>query len=231
MLAAFGSSRLKSASGWEHVQPANDPFILAANHSSRLEALFLPAWLAMHRGGRQVHFLADWNFLMWPLAGSLIRMNDPIIVSRKPARPRFLNAFKPLLAPAEPPFKQARRRLLTGSSVGIFPEGTVNPSDQSLLRGYSGVARLSLETGAAIIPVGIRITGKPTRLLTPESMEVRIGRPLRPVMDYVGSPAPAAAVRCWHENTMRAIADLSGKTWQPHNPRSKYAPADSSTAN
>ena len=230
-LASLGHSCLSSASGWEHALPANDPFILAPNHCSRREALLLPALLALHRGGRQVHFLADWNFLLWPLLGSLIRMNDPIVVTRKSARPRVLNLFKPWFQSAETPFQQARRRLQAGQSLGIFPEGTVNPREQTLLRGQSGVARLSLETGAPIIPVGIQFSTGPSRLLNLDSMSVHLGRPLRPMTDYIGSTAPAAVVRLWHERTMRAIADLSGKTWSPHNPRSKYAPADPSTTN
>ena len=229
-LATLGRWWLKSATGWEHTLPANDPFILAPNHGSRLEALLLPAMLAVQRAGKQVHFLADWNFLLWPVVGSLIRMNDPIIVTRKPARPRFLNRFKPWFQASETPFQEARRRLLAGKSVGIFPEGTVNAGPDSLLRGRNGVARLSLETGAPVIPVGIQFDGRAAGLFNLGSMIVRIGRPLRPVADYIGSVAPASAVRDWHEKTMLAIADLSGKTWQPHNPRNKYASAHSSNA-
>jgi 1-acyl-sn-glycerol-3-phosphate acyltransferase len=222
---------LESAPDWKQIHPANDPFILTPNHSSRLEALLLPALLAIHRNGRQVHFLADWNYLLWPLLGSLIRMNDPIIVTRKPARPAFLNRFKPLFQTAESPYAQARRRLLAGQSLGIFPEGTVNPRSRSLLLGQSGAARLSLETGAAIIPMGIQFTGRPAGFLNLDSMIVRLGRPLRPSADHLGSTAPAAAVRQWHETTMRAIAALSGKTWSTLNPRNNHAPADSSLAN
>jgi 1-acyl-sn-glycerol-3-phosphate acyltransferase len=230
-LATVGRAWLNSAPGWEQVRSANDPFILAPNHCSRREALLLPALLALYRDGRQVHFLADWNYLLWPLLGSLIQMNDPIIVARKPARPGVLNVFKPLFQTEETPYRQARHRLLAGQSLGIFPEGTVNRRTQCLLRGQSGVARLSLETGAAIIPVGIRLAGPPSRFALLDPVIVRMGRPLRPPTDYIGSTAPAAAVREWHAITMQAIADLSGKTWHPHNPRNNHAPADSSLAN
>ena len=213
-----GRSWLKAAPGWEHALPANDPFILAPNHSSRLEALLLPALLALHRQGRQVHFLADWNFFMWPLLGSLIRMNDPIIITRKPARPRFLNGFKSHYESPESPCGQARRRLLAGQSLGIFPEGTVNRQPQYLLRGRTGVARLSLETGVAVIPVGIRFAGRPSRFLNLDVMRVRMGRPLWPDTAHLGANAPVPAVRQWHETIMRAIADLSGRTWPPPSP-------------
>jgi len=230
-LAVWGRSWLKESSGWEHVLPAADPFILAPNHASRAEALLLPALLAMHRSGRQVHFIADWNFLLWPLVGSLIRMNDPIIVTRKSARPRWLNALKPWFAAAESPYQAAHRRLLAGQSLGIFPEGTVNRREQHLLRGHQGVARLSLETGAPVVPVGLRRSGSARGHFGLETMIVRIGRPLQPERTFVGRTAPAAAVRQWHEQTMQAIADLSGKTWSPLNPKNNYASPDSNLAN
>jgi 1-acyl-sn-glycerol-3-phosphate acyltransferase len=231
LLTTLGRSWFKASSGWEQVLAANDPFILAPNHSSRLEALLLPAMLAWQRRGRQVHFVADWNFLLLPVIGSVMRMNDPIVVTRKPARPRFLNVFKPWFKPALTPFKEARERLLAGQSLGIFPEGTVNPNRQDLLRGQSGVARLSLETGAAVIPVGLSFSGQSGRWLNMESMIVRLGRPLKPVTDYIGSTAPAEVVAQWHQRTMMAIADLSGKNWHPNNPKNKYAPAYSSITN
>jgi 1-acyl-sn-glycerol-3-phosphate acyltransferase len=45
-------------SGLEHVAPARDPFILALNHSTRKEALLVPALLVLWRDGRLIHFLA-----------------------------------------------------------------------------------------------------------------------------------------------------------------------------
>jgi 1-acyl-sn-glycerol-3-phosphate acyltransferase len=230
-LALLGRSWLKAAPGWEHALPANDPFILAPNHGSRLEALLLPALLALHRQGRQVHFLADWNYFLWPLLGSLMRMNDPVIITRKPARPRFLNVFKPRFQSAETSYQQARRRLLAGQSLGIFPEGTVNRRTQCLLPGRTGVARLSLETGAAVIPAGIQWAGRPSLGLNLDAVVVRMGRPLWPDTAHLGTQVPAPAVRQWHETIMRAIADLSGKSWPPPNPENNYATAHSSPAN
>jgi 1-acyl-sn-glycerol-3-phosphate acyltransferase len=57
--------------GLQHIRPAQDPFILVANHSTLCEALLVPAMLLLHRGGSRVHFLADWNFRLIPGVGFL----------------------------------------------------------------------------------------------------------------------------------------------------------------
>ena len=65
-VAFLGQPHIASIEGLEHIQPKHDPFILAINHSSRREAIFLPAALFVHRGGRRIHFVADWNFALLP---------------------------------------------------------------------------------------------------------------------------------------------------------------------
>jgi 1-acyl-sn-glycerol-3-phosphate acyltransferase len=92
--------RFTSVTGLEHVGREADPFILALNHSTRFEAVALPALLMYVRGGALVHFMADWNFQMIPGIGLLYRRSGAIVVMRKSARPRFLNALKPIYAPA-----------------------------------------------------------------------------------------------------------------------------------
>src|SRR5262249_22333222 len=80
--------------GLEHIAPARDPFILALNHSTRTEAVLVPALLLLLRGGRRIHFLADWNFRMIPGVDLLYRRSGAITVARKSARPRVLNVMK-----------------------------------------------------------------------------------------------------------------------------------------
>jgi 1-acyl-sn-glycerol-3-phosphate acyltransferase len=211
-LVALARRRLVESRGWEHVAAAQDPFILAANHSQKLEALLLPSLLAFHRGGRQVHFFADWNFLLWPGLGWLISRNEPIVVVRKRARPEWLNVFQARYKNAGTPLAVARQRLESGRSVGIFPEGTVNRSPHKLLRGLRGAAQLSLETGAPVIPLGVRFPGGASSEFAPFSLH--FGAPMR--------PEPGADdVADWHEQIMRNLSALSGKAWQPDNPRTK----------
>jgi 1-acyl-sn-glycerol-3-phosphate acyltransferase len=150
-----------SLDGLEHIAPGRDPFILALNHGTRLEALLVPPFLFLLRHGERIHFMADWNFRMVPGIDLLYRRAGVITIARKPARPRFLNVLKPLFTDAVPPADQARRHLAAGRSVGVFPEGTVNRDPLRLKRGRPGAAQLSLETGVPVVPVGLRYPAVP----------------------------------------------------------------------
>ena len=203
--------RFTSILGLEHVGPNADPFVLALNHATRFEAVALPALLMYHRGGRRVHFLADWNFQMIPGIGMLYRRSGAIVVMRKSARPRFLNALKPLYAHVEPSHRRALAHLKAGRSVGIFPEGTVNRDPERLLRGRLGAARLSLEAGVPVVPGGIRIVGGDARR---PQLAVDFGPPLHP-QAHGSDTVTRADVRAWHDRIMTEIARLSGKAWEP----------------
>ncbi len=212
-LALLGRRQIREFSGLEHVSPANDPFILALNHSTRREALLVPAFLMLHRGGRLIHFMADWNFRLIPGIGLVYQRARTITVTRKSARPRILNLLKPLYLERLTVIERARACLLAGISVGIFPEGRINRDRDRLLRGRTGAAYLSLQTGVPIIPAGIRLPNSEPRAAAPRApLEIRIGPPLRP-------PAPATLrvpivdLRLWHATIMGEISRLSDKTW------------------
>ena len=51
-LALLSRSQVRVVCGLEHVDAANDPFILVLNHSTRRESILVPAVLMLHRGGR-----------------------------------------------------------------------------------------------------------------------------------------------------------------------------------
>jgi 1-acyl-sn-glycerol-3-phosphate acyltransferase len=215
-MAIAGLGRIFSLSGLEHIAPARDPFILALNHSTRQEALLVPPLLFFLRGGQRIHFLADWNFRLIPPVDLLYRRAGAITVARKPARPRVLNRLKPLFANTVPPLEQARAHLAAGRSVGIFPEGTVNSNRARLLHGRFGAARLSLETGVPVVPVGIRFPQTPKDAPTPQGpMDIAIGAPLMPSADT--RPVSHTSVRDRHAQIhaqiMSAISQLSGKSW------------------
>jgi 1-acyl-sn-glycerol-3-phosphate acyltransferase len=213
-LALLARRQILSVHGLQHVRAAADPFILAVNHNTRYESLLVPAVLFLHRGGRIMHFLADWNFRLIPGIGYIYSRAQVVTVTRKSAKPRVLNVLRPLYRGPLPPLERARRYLASGRSIGIFPEGQVNRDADRLLRGRRGAARLSLETGAPVVPMGIRFPHLEPghRIQDHAAMELWIGAPLVP-------PAPAHEpvsldmVTDWHAAIMGEIARLSGKQW------------------
>ena len=74
--------------------------------------------------------------------------------------------------------------LRRGELFGIFPEGT-RSRDGRLYKGRTGAARLALEVGCPIYPVGISGTDEiqPPGAKAPKpfrSCSITIGRPVRP---------------------------------------------------
>lgn len=196
--------------GLDHVR-SRQPFILALNHSSRREVVLISVLLLIARCGQPVHFLADWNFRLIPVVGFLYRRAQVITLTGKSARPKFLNAFKPFFSDGRDPLTVAREKLREGGAIGVFPEGTINRDVSRLLRGRSGAARLSLETGVPVVPAGVRFTG--TGLF--RRMTVEFGVPIT-VGKFSPSVlrAPVADVRRHHSEIMRAIGLLAGKRWR-----------------
>jgi 1-acyl-sn-glycerol-3-phosphate acyltransferase len=97
----------------------------------------------------------------------------------------------------------------------VFPEGTVNRNPRRLLVGRVGMSRLSLETGAPIVPIGIRFpAADPDRPLREDAvMEIHIGPHLSPPSVATDRPPPISVARRWHAAVMTEIARLSGKSW------------------
>lgn len=206
---------------WERLLPAQDPFILVANHGSRREALFLGTLCLYLRSGKPVRFLADWNFRLYPGVGYLYDRSGCITVPTKPARLRFLNRFKRRLHRRGPPFEQARSTLADGGSIGIFPEGTVNRSPSRLLRGRQGAARLSLEMGVPVLPVGVRFQGPPRPDGSIDSnapISLEIGSPMAPPSRQ--GPITRSEVQAWHRRVMTSLGAHCGKVWTDRQPGS-----------
>lgn len=213
--ALLARRQVRALYGLHHIDPANDPFILALNHSIRREAVLVPALLFLHRNGRFIHFFSDWNNLLIPGYGLLIARAGTITVTRKPARPAFLNALMPLFRHPVPAMERARRHLAAGRPVGIFPEGTVNRDPSRLLPPRVGMARLALETGVPVVPVGIRFPDAAPGVPRNEraALDVHIGAPLHP--PGLAERPRIADVRAFSAVIMNEIGRLSGKEWQP----------------
>ncbi len=211
-LLLFGNKVIE-VKGLRHIDPAMDPFILALNHSQKLEAIYIPGLLHYLRRGRLIHFLADWNFCLVPGIWVFYYFGEVITVARKPAKPKFLNVFKPLFVKGQGSFDQALDCLDSGRSLGVFPEGTTNRQPDVLLKGYSGVAQMALKTGVPVVPAGIRFPNHQKDRPIPENIPftLEFGSPMN-----LGGPKEKPSLknlRDAHVEIMTAISKLSGKTW------------------
>lgn len=154
--------------GIENV-PTSGPAILASNHLSFIDSVFLPLVLR-----RPVVFLAKSEYFTGRgLKGWLVRM--------------FFNASGQL--PIDRSGGRASEDALTtgvavlgeGKLLGIYPEGTRSP-DGRLYRGRTGIARMALESGVPVIPVAMVDTDKVMpigqRIPTVQRIGISFGRPL-----------------------------------------------------
>lgn len=103
--------------------------------------------------------------------------------------------------------------LQSGQLLGIFPEGTRSP-DGRLYKGKTGVARLVLQTGVPVVPVGmvdtqfVRVLGIPMM----RRPGLRIGAPLE-FQRYAGAGNDRDVLRYVTDEIMAAVQQLSGQTY------------------
>jgi 1-acyl-sn-glycerol-3-phosphate acyltransferase len=181
--------------GREHV-PKKGPVILASNHRSFLDSIFIPLVLR-----RRVTFVAKAEYFDDPKTAWFFRG-----VGQIPIRREGGSASERALASAS--------EVLAGGCVfGIYPEGT-RTRDGLLHRGHTGVARLALRTGAPIVPVGLigtddiqPIDKKMPRLF--RRVTVRFGEALD-TSRYLDFDVEHLALRELTDEVMYEIAQLSG---------------------
>jgi 1-acyl-sn-glycerol-3-phosphate acyltransferase len=181
--------------GREHV-PAQGPVILAANHRSFMDSIFLPLVIR-----RRVTFVAKAEYFddkrtAWFFRG----------VGQIPIRREGGSASERALA-------SATEVLGTGGVFGIYPEGT-RTRDGYLHRGHTGVARLALRTGAPIVPVGMIGTDEiqPTDKKMPRIMReltIRFGNPITGAR-FEGKEHDRLVLRQITDEVMFEIQQLSG---------------------
>ena len=161
----------------EEKLPAEGPALIAANHPSYLDPVLLSLQVK-----RPILFMAWDRLFRVPLLGSLIRLFGAFPVDIRPGR--GLDAYA-----------RAKRLVLEGNLVGIFPEGRRSRDGwlEPQLRG--GAARLALETGAPLYPATIRGAFRAwpyfRALPAPATIHVRYHDPIDPAA-YAGLDREAA---------------------------------------
>lgn len=188
--------------GVEHV-PDEGPAILASNHLSYADWLFMPLTLT-----RRVTFVAKAEYFTTPgVKGWLQRLffsgAGQVPIDRASG------------SSAEGALVSAKQILGEGDLFGIYPEGT-RSHDGRLYRGKTGVARLALETGVPVIPVavvGTDVVAPPGKkfgsVIRPV---VRFGKPLD-FSRYEGMANDRYILRSITDEIMYEIMRLSGQEY------------------
>ncbi|MFC7328593.1 lysophospholipid acyltransferase family protein [Marinactinospora rubrisoli] len=185
-------------SGLRHI-PAHGPVILASNHLSNLDPLFIGVVVP-----RPVLFLAkrelfaEGNLAQRTFARAL-RAIGQLATDRGTGAREAMDTSLGLLA--------------DGRVLGVFPEGSRSP-DGRLYRGQTGLAWLALSSGAPVVPMAVSGTSRilPHGRLVPSfgHVGVRIGPPVD-LSPWHGEAARARSRRAATDAIMDAIHALSGQ--------------------
>src|SRR3984885_6856314 len=189
-------------SGAENI-PASGAAILASNHLSVVDSIFLPLMVE-----RPVTFAAKSEYFTgtrWrdKVVGAYLRSTNQLSTDRAGARA------------AQAMLDAALDLLNSGELFGIYPEGTRSP-DGRLYRGRTGIGYLALHSGAPVIPVAMvgteRILPPGHRIPRPGRISIRVGEPLT----FEGlQGARAQQRRVVTDEVIQAIQKLSGQEYVP----------------
>jgi 1-acyl-sn-glycerol-3-phosphate acyltransferase len=182
--------------------PANGPVIIASNHLSFSDSIFMPLVVP-----RKVTFLAKSEYFTSPGLKGLLKKLAFIALGQVPVD--------------RAGGSRSEAALLTGLSVlaqgeclGIYPEGTRSP-DGRLYRGRTGIARLAMESGAPVVPVAMFNTAEiqPTGKVIPKIMRVKMvfGEPI-----YFSTPEKAndpESLRKATDQIMKKLQEMSGQEY------------------
>lgn len=177
--------------------PATGGALIVSNHVSNYDPVVIGTFLVIH--GRWPHWMAKQELFDAPVVGFLARRADQIPVDREAPGPEILAV--------------ARRALRRGMTVVVYPEGTITADPLHWpMPGHTGAARLAMETGAPVIPVGqwgphemmgFREMTFP-KVFPRKTMHLRCGPPVD-MAEFRGRDHDLRAVRRATERIMAAI--------------------------
>jgi 1-acyl-sn-glycerol-3-phosphate acyltransferase len=149
--------------GAEHMDPAAS-YVVMSNHQSYADIVALFMVLPIIPG-----FLAKSELTRIPFLHAALRAGGHVVIDRK----KHSNAMQTL--------ELAAAQVRGGKTVLIFPEGT-RSAGESVAEFKSGGFRLAKSAQVAIVPVGLRGSGrvgpKHSLLFWPGKIEVHIGEPI-----------------------------------------------------
>lgn len=188
----------------KHHVPKSGGAILASNHLSFSDSIFLPLKVS-----RPVTFLAKSDYFTGKgIKGALTRWffkatgQLPIDRSGGKASEDSLNTGLGVL----------ERGLL----LGIYPEGTRSPNGK-LYRGRTGIARMALESGVPVVPVAMIDTEKVQAIGQSLPRVRRVGVVMGEPLDFsrfAGMEGERAVLRAVTDRIVYEIMQLSGQQYE-----------------
>jgi len=170
--------------GLENV-PENGGYIMAANHRSLFDPIFIAAPVK-----QQIHFMAKKELFWWPFNVIL----------------NALGAFPVRRGEGDrSAVETAGNIILQKKVLGIFPEGTRSKSGEPL-RPKSGIAIIAKGTKSDIFPVGIHFDGK---LRFRSKITVSYGQLIKFEELELGEDAQTSAIKKASRLIMDRIIELS----------------------
>jgi 1-acyl-sn-glycerol-3-phosphate acyltransferase len=186
------------AEGVAHV-PTAGPCILASNHVSFCDSIFLPLVLR-----RRVTFVAKAEYFENPKTAWFFRAVGQIPIKREGG------------SASQRALESAAEVLQRGRLFGIYPEGTRSP-DGRLYKGHTGVARLALQNRVPVVAVAMVGTreAQPIGQVVPRffmPITVRFSKPLTFERYYDRADDPRV-LREITDTIMFELRELSGQEY------------------
>lgn len=180
--------------------PATGPIIVASNHVSYLDVLFLTHFL--YRSGRAPRYIGKEGVFKVPVIGKIILAAGQIPVVREGK-----DAAKAL--------EHAVKTLQAGHLLGVYPEGTLTRDAQGWpMIAKTGLARLAIMTRTQVIPIaqwGSQIVmptyEKKIKFFPRTPIKILVGAPLD-LSPWYGRENDGDALIEATAFVMRAITDL-----------------------
>lgn len=180
--------------GLENIDPAR-PRIYMTNHASYFDIFALLAFLPV-----DFKFIMKQELMRIPLFGAAVRRAGYIGIARDEPRK------------AAESINEAAKKIASGSSVLIFPEGT-RSEDGILLPFKKGGFTLAMKSGCEIVPVAVigshRIVKKGSFKINKGSITVSFGKAI-PVASYTKRETDALMAR-----VREAMLELLGEQGRP----------------
>jgi 1-acyl-sn-glycerol-3-phosphate acyltransferase len=122
----------------KHTEMPDGPKIIAANHPTTTDPFFVASMVQ-----QQTFILINELLFKVPILGAYLRRSGHIPV---------------IAGQGQQAIDAALEHLAAGHNVMIFPEGALSPFAGSFHRARTGVARLAVQSGAPVVPVGISLS-------------------------------------------------------------------------